>query len=797
MRTPRLLALVLAALSLAPALRAGGSGENALLVVDPRSREARYLANVYQAARDVPERNVLYLEAGAATYAELVAGNLAGFQGALEERGIADHVDYVIVMPGADFFVAAPGLIADGCWPVNRLSIGSAYGLANQAQAILGGLPVSRPNRYFSPDGSVVAFDSGVGWLAGQPDPSSDARYYIGAMLGYLGPGGNTVEEVVALVQRSAAADGTHPVGTSYFMQTGDWARSSPRHGAYPAVAAAIVALGGSAQHLFADLPLGQHDALGIMTGLASPDVLGADLTLLPGAFADHLTSYAGAFDVAAQTKMSDWISKGASGTSGAVEEPCNYPGKFPHARLHLFYRQGLSLGEAWLRSMEYLPFQSLLYGDPLTRPFAYPPVVDVPDAPGGAPLSDTVLLHPTAVATAPGAAVERVELWVDGVVVRAGAAGEALPLPVATLDDGWHELRVLAYDDTDARHVGRWIGSFQVDRAGRAASLSVGTPSGDLGTPFDFVAQATGADLVELRLVSSGRVVAATSSAQAAFGMYGQILGAGPARVQAEALYGDGSRVRSAPVEVQVAFTGGYTTPIPEVFSFTKTVPVGVPTVVEMPANYDYDPIDVGYPVTVPPQQATLAVDTGSASLVVIPDPGASGTDSFRWRAETQFGMTVEATVHLVYEPPAGDCPAPAPYCTPTPNSTGTGAFLGWSGSTSVLANDLVLSAFGAVPGQPGVFFHGPTQVQVPFGDGTRCVGAGSVGLFRWSPAVVPDAFGDVVLPVDLNSPALATGPGAWLPGTSWNVQLWYRDPAAGGAGFNLSSALHVELCP
>jgi uncharacterized protein (TIGR03790 family) len=68
---------------------------------------------------------------------------------------------------------------------------------------------------------------------------------------------------------------------------------------------------------------------------------------VLPGAFCDHLTSYAATFDSSAQTKMSRWISKGASGTSGAVEEPCNYAGKFPHARLHVFYRQGLSLGEA------------------------------------------------------------------------------------------------------------------------------------------------------------------------------------------------------------------------------------------------------------------------------------------------------------------------------------------------------------------------------------------------------------------------------------------------------------------
>jgi hypothetical protein len=31
--------------------------------------------------------------------------------------------------------------------------------------------------------------------------------------------------------------------------------------------------------------------------------------------------------------------------------------------------------------------------------------------------------------------------------------------------------------------------------------------------------------------------------------------------------------------------------------------------------------------------------------------------------------------------------------------------------------------------------------------------------------------------------------------PGSAWNVQFWYRNPAAGGTGFNLSDALHVDF--
>jgi hypothetical protein len=33
--------------------------------------------------------------------------------------------------------------------------------------------------------------------------------------------------------------------------------------------------------------------------------------------------------------------------------------------------------------------------------------------------------------------------------------------------------------------------------------------------------------------------------------------------------------------------------------------------------------------------------------------------------------------------------------------------------------------------------------------------------------------------------------------PGSSWNFQFWYRNPAGDGSGFNLSDALHVDFAP
>ena len=135
--------------------------------------------------------------------------------------------------------------------------------------------------------------------------------------------------------------------------------------------------------------------------------------------------------------------------------------------------------------------------------------------------------------------------------------------------------------------------------------------------------------------------------------------------------------------------------------------------------------------------------------------------------------------------------------YCTTSPNSVGTGALLSSTGSTSVGANDFGLYAFNSVPNVPGIFYYGAGQASLPFGNGIRCVGAAGVGIFRLQPATVSSAFGDAVRAVDLTSAPAGSGPGQINAGDTWYFQFWYRDVAAGGAGFNLSDAIAATFCP
>ncbi len=142
----------------------------------------------------------------------------------------------------------------------------------------------------------------------------------------------------------------------------------------------------------------------------------------------------------------------------------------------------------------------------------------------------------------------------------------------------------------------------------------------------------------------------------------------------------------------------------------------------------------------------------------------------------------------------PSGGCIPTSNYCDLTPNSVGPGASMSSSGSVSAGANELVLSAGPCPPGQPGVFFYGSTQIETPFGNGNRCAGG---NVFRLNPPILVDPTGAATRPLDLTAAPANLGPGQIDPWSSWNFQFWYRDPAAGGAGFNLSDALHVVFCP
>lgn len=130
----------------------------------------------------------------------------------------------------------------------------------------------------------------------------------------------------------------------------------------------------------------------------------------------------------------------------------------------------------------------------------------------------------------------------------------------------------------------------------------------------------------------------------------------------------------------------------------------------------------------------------------------------------------------------------SPETFCSSTPSTTGHEANLWTTGGISEATDDLVLWV-GPVPEQPGFFIYGNEAVHLPFGSGIRCVG-GSVTLRL--PASV--AWGGILRqPMDLSS--LNSPSAEYLSGSTWYVQAVFRDPADGHSGFNLSSAIALDL--
>jgi hypothetical protein len=129
--------------------------------------------------------------------------------------------------------------------------------------------------------------------------------------------------------------------------------------------------------------------------------------------------------------------------------------------------------------------------------------------------------------------------------------------------------------------------------------------------------------------------------------------------------------------------------------------------------------------------------------------------------------------------------------YCQANPNSFGTTATITYAGSLNLAEQTFTLSVTGqpVTPSSFGMFTCGQDQYNVPFGNGYLCVSPFGPGIKR----MATQSLNAATLYHSANE-----NPADFIylqPGSSWNFQFWYRNPAAGGVGFNLSDALHVDF--
>lgn len=355
---------------------------------------------------------------------------------------------------------------------------------------------------------SSVGFSSRVVWGAsGDPLPGANAddsnRYVLSVMLGYSGEWGNSLPEVLTCLERGAGSDGQRPDGTVYLCRSEDMARTGPRLPFFDGTVAALERLGRKARILSKEvagqdgsLPKGLSDVIGAVLGVAGFTWKDCGSTLLPGAIVEHLTSFGADFSHAGQTKLTEALRGGAAGSSGTVAEPLNYWNKFPVPSLHVHYAAGCSLAEAFFRSLAG-PWQTLVVGDPLARPFARFAQVEVALPPAG-PLSGTVEVGAT-VTPAPGTQAASLELWVDGRLRATGPADKPLAWDTLAEADGVHEVRVVALEEGPVATRSWGAAVATVSNAARSATLLGPKAAVDLDDELAFSGKAAGATEVDL----------------------------------------------------------------------------------------------------------------------------------------------------------------------------------------------------------------------------------------------------------------------------------------------------------
>ncbi|MFM7519034.1 MAG: hypothetical protein ACKO9B_01035 [Planctomycetota bacterium] len=553
------------------AARAGGGPENVFLVVNSTSGGSIAVANAYVRLRRIAPINVFMIPWEGSSEAVSIGAFrdqiLTPILKTIDARRLSTQIDQIVYSTDFPWRVdfkdeLPPQIAAKDQYPSGSLT-GMTMLYANVIAGNYGYLDVAS-NHYYRPiDGDGVpvttfGFRNWYGWgRLGELYEAGGTRYLLSTMLGVSMGRGNSIREIIAYLDSAATADGSRPAGTVYLVQNGD-VRSTTRSKAFPGVARELTKLGVGCEIVNGTLPVRKPDVIGVTTGVADFDWSASGSTILPGAICENLTSYGGIFTASSfQTPLSVFLRAGAAGSSGTVTEPFALQPKFPHPGIHVHYARGASLVEAFYQSIQ-APYQILVVGDPLCQPWARIPdveVVSVPDMKAltaGQSLSGEVLLEPRAVATGP-AAVDRFEVFVDGIRLAQYGSGERFPLDTRLLADGYHDLRLVAIESSPVETQGRVVLPITTSNHGRELVLSVDPNPVDLRGNVRIAAIGRGVDTITV--FASGRVIGRISGPDGEVEVPAAKLGLGTVTLMAIGRDGAGptQAVNAIPVTVEV----------------------------------------------------------------------------------------------------------------------------------------------------------------------------------------------------------------------------------------------------
>ncbi|MBL8306263.1 MAG: TIGR03790 family protein [Rubrivivax sp.] len=334
----------------------GGSSNPAAVTLGPQQLAVLYaegdplsesIARAYQAARGVPAANVVGVPVDVSGD-QISPEAFATLKAAVDAR-VPSGTQALLVTWGR------PSRVAGAC----AMGLTSALAFGYDTRWCANGCGVTAASPYYDSDSHR---------------PFTDHAMRPAMMLGAA-----SLAEAQTLIARGVAADASLASGSTaahaWLVRTTDAARSV-RYLDFEALARTSVAgitlhyqdnAAGTGSNVVAN----QSGVLVYFTGLeVVPQI--ATNTWLPGAAADHLTSYGGRLpDGLGQMPATEWLKAGATATYGTVDEPCALTDKFPRASVLVKrYRAGDTLLEAYWKSVRW-PGQGLFLGEPLARPYS------------------------------------------------------------------------------------------------------------------------------------------------------------------------------------------------------------------------------------------------------------------------------------------------------------------------------------------------------------------------------------------------------------------------------------------
>jgi uncharacterized protein (TIGR03790 family) len=316
------------------------AGQLALIVNDDDPNSVA-VAQYYQKARHIPPQNIIHIVWNKAKH-RLTQAEFAQLRRNIEIQ-LQPHIEAILMVWSSPYAVECQSI-------TSALSLGFDPGLCKNPCA------TSKPSAYFD-------------------SPLHHPFREIGLRPSMLLPT-DSIELAKSVIDRGVASSFRLQSASAYYVQTADTRRNSraplfPGNGSVPDKKLNI-------KRVNAEALTGVQDIMIYQIGAVQVPQLDT-VHFLPGALADHLTSYGGDLagdylkdgKIGAQMSSVRWLQAGATASFGSVSEPCSYPQKFPHPQVLLkHYLAGDTAIEAYWKSVAW-PAQALFIGEPLAAPYA------------------------------------------------------------------------------------------------------------------------------------------------------------------------------------------------------------------------------------------------------------------------------------------------------------------------------------------------------------------------------------------------------------------------------------------